>query len=306
MRISPHSSIFSEIHEIEKILEGLPADAVIKRFAFEKRLENARRSIGELSSIERYPETLRLTFRGSPVDASYGISADFAGKASNAFADAFAAVLAGKSDRLRYAGPIPGKNRYPLLITGVAVGSFGFEIELPKDRELLDDEIGAATVNTLKNLMRVSASGSDEEVADLVGEVHPRAVQKVVDFLKILDQNHAWCGLEFRDDFFKYNDIDQLKLSEARLKADNISRTEEVFVGEFQGVLPQSRTFEFSILGEGTIIKGKITEEIEDPDVLNREWLHKRVQAPFAVVQVGTARPRYTLTSLGKLRQVFD
>tara|TARA_R110002012_G_scaffold213388_1_gene384520 strand:+ start:1146 stop:2069 length:924 start_codon:yes stop_codon:yes gene_type:complete len=299
MRTSPHNRIQSEIDEIEKILAGLPEDAVIERYAFQKRLENAQQALKELPSEDLLPEAMKLTFRGTPIDESHGISADFAGKASNAFADAFAAVLAGKNNRLSYMGPIPDKSRFPLMIVGMAVGSFGFEIELPKSIDLIGDQAGAGVaVETLKNLLRVSAIGTDEEVADLVEEVHPRAVRKVSDFLEVLQQNDAWCGIEFRGDFFKYSDVEQLKVSEARLKEENISRTENSFFGEFQGVLPQGRSFEFKVSGERTVLRGKIDDDIEDPDVLNRDWLHQPVQATFSVVQVGQGRPRYTLLDL--------
>lgn len=303
MRTSPHSSVQSEIDELEKILAALPETSAIERYAFERRLETARQTLEGLSPREQEPEALSLTFRGSPVDASRGISADFAGKASNAFADAFAAVLAGQNDRLRYMGPIPDKSRYPLMITGTAVGSFGFQIELPKDFDLIDELVGAdQAVNTLKSLLRVSAEGTDEEVTELVEDIHPRAIRKVADFLDVLHQNDAWCGLEFRDDFFKYSNIEQLEISETRLKAENITRTEETFFGEFQGVLPQGRTFEFKISGDEGIIKGKIDPAIDEPDILNRDWLHKPVQATLSVVQVGQGRPRYTLLSLDNLR----
>lgn len=303
MKNSQHSSLQSEIEELEKILTGLSQEAVIERYAFEKRLESARQTLETLPPIGREPEALRLTFRGSPVDLSHGISADFAGKASSAFADAFAAVLSGKNHRLRYMGPIPDKSRYPLMITGTAVGSFGFEFELPKDFDLIDELIGAdEAVNTLKSLLRVSAIGTDEEVAELVDDIHPRAVKKVAEFLAILDQNDAWCGLEFRNDFFKYSDIEQLRLSETRLKEENINRTEETFFGEFQGVLPQGRTFEFQVAGEGGVIKGKVDIAIDEPDILNRDWLHKPVQVTLSIVQVGQGRPKYTLLSLDHLR----
>lgn len=307
MNKSLHHSLLSEAREIERMLQELPVEAALERFSLEKRLESAKARLSEMGPVEKIPESLRLTFRGSPVDASSGISAEFAGKASNAFADAFAAVRAGHNDNLRYMGPIPDKTKYPLMITGTAVGSFGFEMELPLDHDLFNEQAAAdKAVETLKSLMRISAVGSDEDVAELIGAIHPRAVRKVADFLKVLYQNDAWCGLEFRDDFFKYSDIDQLQTSERRLKEENITRTEESYFGEFQGVLPQGRTFEFKVEGEDVILKGKVDDEIEDPDILNRDWLHRPVQVDFSVIQVGQGRPRFTLMKLDSIRQVGE
>lgn len=297
------NALRSEIDELEKILQSLPDDAVIERKSFEKRLNLAVENLNRAAPVERETESVRLTFRGSPVDASHGISADFAGKASEAFANAFSALLAGRRNRLGYMGPIPDKNRYPLMITGTAVGSFGFEIELPKEFDLIEEVAGAdEVIQTLKSVLRVTAEGTDEQVADFVEEIHPRAVRKIADFLEVLDQNDAWCGLEFRDDFFKYENIDQLRLSEARLKADNIVRSNQSFFGEFQGFLPQGRTFEFKPVGDDSVVKGKIDPAIEDADILNREWLHRPVHVNFSVVQVGQGRPRFTLMSLNDIQ----
>ena len=126
-------------------------------------------------------------------------------------------------------------------------------------------------------------------------------MRKVADFLDLLHRNNAWCGLEFRDQHFKYNNIDQLSISEDRLREENIDEREESYFGEFQGVLPQSRTFEFRVADGDSIIKGKVDDGIEDPDILNREWLHKPRRVTFDVVQVGQGRPRFTLKSLSKI-----
>lgn len=298
-----HLSIESEIKEIERLLSTIPAEDVIDRYAFEQRMKGARLELENLGQPDRSPESLKLTFRGAPVVGSHGIAADFAGKASSAFADAFAAIMAGLNSTLRYMGPIPDKARNPLLITGTAVGSFGFEYELPLDSgDLFADHGGAdAAVESFKTLLKVSVHGSDDEISDVVEEIHPRAVRKVADFLQVLSQNSAWCGLEFRDDFFKYSGIDQLIESERRLRAENIAERTESYFGEFQGVLPHSRNFEFKVADDGSVIRGKVDQEIDDPDILNREWLHKPTMASFLVVQVGQGRPRFTLMSLDSL-----
>ena len=305
MRSGPRSLLRSEIEELERILRGLPADALIERSSLEKRLLKKRESLESIPGFKTEHQSLRLTFRGAPVESSHGISADFAGKASNAFADAFSAVLAGMHHNLKYMGPIPDKAKYPLLITGTAVGSFGFEIELPIEDDLFEDHPGSA-VEKIKEILRVSATGTDDEVTEAVSDIHPRAVRKISDFLGVLHQGVAWCGLEYKNDYFKFKDIKQLEYSERRLKEENISRSNDSFIGEFQGILPQGRTFEFRVFDEEAIIKGRLDQEIEDPDLLNREWLHKPLKVTFHVVQVGQGRPRYTLMSLDQLAELRD
>jgi hypothetical protein len=107
------------------------ASDVISRMGLESRLKTAQEAIAGYNPLE-LPKKARLTFRGRPVVGSHGASAEFAAKASSFFTDAFSAVVAGISESLRYMGPIPDKEKNQLLITGTAIGSFGFEFELPK------------------------------------------------------------------------------------------------------------------------------------------------------------------------------
>jgi len=299
--IKEKMSLESEIKQLQFMLRDIPLENVIDRLSLEQRLEHATNLLGNFTE-QKDPKKARLTFRGTPVIGSHGIVADFAAKASLSFTDAVAAVAAGLSDQLRYMGPIPNRNLNQLLITGTAVGSFGFEFEIPccdsNQLELLSEPTMAElAVDKVKALFELSATGSDDEITDLVDEIHPRAVRKVYDFLDQLLQNNAWCGLEFKDTYFKYQDIQQLGVSAQRLKAENIREDKEEYSGEFLGILPTSRNFEFKTIDQ-KVIRGKIGPEIEDADILNKDYLHKPVTTTFSVIQVGHSRPRFTLDNL--------
>jgi hypothetical protein len=123
----------------------------------------------------------------------------------------------------------------------------------------------------------------------------------VYEFLDLLVQQQAWCGLEFGDRGFRYADYEHLKASSVRLRDDNIQEREESYCGEFQGVLPAGRTFEFKLLDQEGLIRGKVDAAITNPDILNRDWLHKPVTIKLNVMQVGQGRPRFTLMSLDDL-----
>ncbi|WP_211453498.1 hypothetical protein [Collimonas antrihumi] len=298
-----HLALSSEIKELESILASIPQENVIERLAFEERLASARTIFNSLSNdLQR--KKANLTFRGHPVFGSHGIAADFGTKAAGAFADAFAAVVAGLNESLGYMGPIPDKEKNQLLITGTAIGSFGFEFELPSQQDDLFPEPCKMelALEKMQELLRVSAEGSDDEVTELVEAIHPRAVKKVVEFLGYLAQQQAWCGLEFKDQFFRYQGIEQLQISVERLQEDNIHERDEEYTGEFQGILPNSRTFEFKLTDQRGILKGNVDIAIEDPDLLNREWLHKPVNLKLHVIQVGKGRPRFTLPEMSAVR----
>jgi len=293
--------ISSEIAELESILARIPEAEVIARSSFESRLRSAREVLENLE-VAPAPKKAKLTFRGKPVFGSHGITAEFGTKAAGAFADAFAAVAAGLTESLKYMGPIPDKAKNQLLITGTAIGSFGFEFELPPKKDDLFPDAGRTdeALEKLQDLLRISADGSDDAMAELIEEIHPRAVRKVSEFLSYLVQQQALCGLEFEDKFFRFDSSEQLQTSVERLQEDNIREDEERFSGSFAGVLPGSRTFEFN-LTNGTSIIGKLASDLDDPDIINREWLKKPALVKFGVIQVGQGRPRYTLKTWGSI-----
>lgn len=294
-------SIASELKELEDLLAAIPEGNVIERLSLESRLESAKAALAVMP--QQIIPKARLTFRGRPVFGSHGIAADFGGKAVGAFSDAFAAVTAGLSDGLSYMGPIPNRDKNQLLITGTAIGSFGFEFELPAPEPSLfpETEKTQEAMTKIAELFRLAAEGTDDEVAEVIEEIHPRAVKKVHDFLDLLVQQQAWCGLDFADRFFRYADYAQIKASCERLKPDNIQEREETYRGEFQGVQPSGRTFEFRLADQQGLIRGKVDVAIDDPHILNREWLYKPVTVKLNVMQVGQGQPRFTLMTLDDL-----
>jgi hypothetical protein len=296
-----HLSVASEIKEIEDLLASIPDGSVIERMSLESRLGSAKAELALLP--KQTAAKALLTFRGKPVFGSHGIAADFAGKAANAFSLAFTAVAAGLCEGLRDMGPIPNQDKNQLLITGTAIGSFGFEFELPASDSPLFPETQKTeeAMTKIEALLRLAAQGTDDEVAEVIDAVHPRAVKKVYDFLDLLVQQHAWCGLEFGDRFFRYDDYEQIKASCDRLKADNIHEREESYRGQFEGVAPTGRSFEFRLADQDGLIKGKLDQTIDDPHVLNREWLYKIVTVKLNVMQVGNGRPRFTLRALNDI-----
>ena len=307
MNQEEYIALASEISELETILAQIPADRVIDRMSFETRLINAKEAIARINP-KNLPKKVRLTFRGNPVFGSHGIAAEFASKASTSFTEAFTAIVASINENLRYMGPIPDKQRNQLIITGTAIGSFGFEYELPSENAGSDPtqlEMNYESSNNtevamqkLEDLFRVASEGNDDELSELVDEIHPRAVKKVAEFLTYISDQEAWCGLDFNESNFRFTGSNQVRNSAQRLNADNIRDATEEFTGRFDGALPTSRTFEFKTVDQKGILRGKIGPDIEDSHVINRDYLGKMVGVTLNVIQVGQGRPRYTLAKL--------
>lgn len=302
--------ISSEIQELESLLASIPEENVLERMGLESRIKEAR-SILSNAKVARPASRARLMFRGQPVWGTHGIVASFASKTVDAFTEAVAAVAAGIAENLRYMGPIPDRQKNDLLITGTAIGSFGFEFEIPPplenaNMELFPEAPGVeVALEKVQALLEAAASGTDDDVAELVDEIHPRAVKKVADFLEQMSRQEAWCTLEFKEHAFRFLDLEHLRRSIERIKEDNIHESKESYRGELQGVLPKGRAFEFKIADQDEVIRGKVGPIIEDEDILklNRELLYKPVNITLHVVQVGQGKPRFTLESLEDIQE---
>lgn len=90
------------------------------------------------------------------------------------------------------------------------------------------------------------------------------------------------------------SDVGQVRRSERRLSREYIHEEEQEISGQFQGVLPTRRTFEFLNEATGEVISGKIDFAIEDVDAINK-LLNRPASIQVRSRRVGTARRRYVL-----------
>lgn len=298
-----YQTLAADKKQLEAILKEIPEDDVIERSSFEARLARVSEELANLTPAAPV-KMASLTFRGAPVIGSRAIAADFTAKVTSLFNDAVAAIAAGLQENLKYMGKIPHKKDNRLFITGTAVGSFGFEFEVPasdtEDDLFPESSPAAEALDRLLRVFEITASGDDEELAEVVDEIHPRAVKKIAEMLDYTAKERAWCGLSFSGHSFRFRDHQQLESAAARVREDNIKEGTEEIEGVFTGVLPKSRHFEFKSLDGRKDIKGRVSADIESPEQLN-DRLNKAFKVTFDVVHVGQGRPKYTLPDLGRL-----
>jgi hypothetical protein len=190
-------------------------------------------------------------------------------------------------------GPIPGRDRNQLLITGTAVGSFGFELEeVLREQPAPDTQTPVAlALEHAQRLLRDAAEADDEHLADTAAELDGRAVAKVRDFASLLAEHEAVCTLVVGDHGFRFTDAGQVRRCVDRLSARNMVEQEATLEGRLEGVIPARRTFEFHA-GQDVLV-GKIGPGV-DPGQLKR-LLDQPIQVQMLITRVGTGRPRYTL-----------
>ncbi len=281
---------------LEKLLAQLPVDSVIERMGLEARKQEITEALGAQPAPQREPVRARLTFRGKPIVADYGIFAEFGAVAVNAFAEAVAAIGASQSGPLGTRGILPGREEFRLLITGTAPGSFGFQFEEAQtdDLTLFDEQSPLElAINQAQAIMQASL-GTDDELTEAASEVDPRALAAISKFLETMATNEAVCALEFRNEMFRFADVEQVRRSANRLGRDNLHEEEKTLIGQFLGVLPNRRTFELLVDATHDVVAGKVGKAIEDASSINRV-LNKTVKARVNSRRVGEGRPRYVL-----------
>ena len=283
---------------LKRMLSEIPIEDVLERSGLEARIEDVENELATASSPRREPARARLTFRGRPVVDQHGIFAEFGTRATSAFTDAVAKVAAGLSGPLAAMGPIPNRDESQLLITGTALGSFGFELEEAYSNllEFEEQTIAGQALELTQSLLQ-STLGTDDELADSAVAIDPRAVAAVRSFLEYLGTNEAVCALQFNDKLFQFKDVGEVTRSVQRLGRDNLLEEQTQLTGRFQGVLPKARTFEFKLGDSQEVIRGKVGRTIGSPEVIN-EHLTQTVKIDVLATRVGMGHPRYVLLTL--------
>lgn len=299
MNLHEYRRLLAEKANLKRLLAEIPAEDVLDRAGLEARLDHVEQQLAKVTPPNREPARARLTFRGRPVVGQHGVFADFGAKATSAFADAVTKIAAGLSGRLPASGPVPNRTEGQLLITGTALGSFGFELEEAPLNDRLDfgdETLAAQALELTQNLLR-STQGTDDELTDSAAATEPRAVAAVRSFLDVLAANDAVCALQFNDKVFRFNDVGEVRRGVQRLSDDNLHEDETRLTGEFQGCLPKARTFEFKLAGSPDVIRGKLGADIDSPDEINTH-LHQVTTIDVLATRVGSGKPRYVLLRL--------
>lgn len=262
----------SEVATLEGLLADLSQDRVIERLGFQSRLEEARQQLAQAQSKPR-AYSLPITFRGDPVEGSRSIDAGFASEALKAFVEATDTVAASLTNSdLKERGRLPSAGERSLRIVDTALGSFGFELELPPlskeyeqvQQDLLDPLAGSiltdpyiVAIMTTFALIEEAASMDENAISDLIAEIHPRAATKVRAFAKVLYDHHALFAAEFNGQSVQLVRHEEVQHVMDSLDDANINESIETLSVTIQGILPEARKFE-ARLESGEVVNGKI------------------------------------------------
>lgn len=273
----------------------------LSQLSIKTRMETLQGEIDRASRNGSYtPAKAVITYKGTPVWGSHGIAAEFGSLATAKFTDAIAAIAASLSGGiLGERGPIPNRSQNQVLITGTALGSFGFEFEEapPVDAQLPLEGTSSVSqaFDLVADLLEASTKG-DEELSEPLSRIGARAIGAISEFLDKLASNDAYCTFRSGSHEFSFSSSEQVKISKIRLSPENIHEEPQTFEGQFLGVFPADRRFEFRAQ-DGHLIHGRIGREIEDPTEINQR-LNRTYRVVFDTRRVGNGTPRYSLNQL--------
>lgn len=291
MRIFEKSALKSEIAEVARLLRLANPKDVFTRMGLERRLKELSNQQDEDAGNHFQS---RVTFKGAPVVGSYGISASFGAKAMVAFSDAVSAVGASLRGVLASRGPLPDRPDFEMLITGTAVGSFGFELE-SRNRELVEGGAVSEAVERAQLLLEAASQEEDDALAEAVVDLDRRAIATVRTFVEVLNQHGALCTVVTAHRTFSFSNSMQVVRSVARLEDANIVEDEETLDGVLIGVLPITRTLEFR-LPNSDVIRGKVDRSVGELESVY-EALQQRSTVRVRTTQVGGGKPKYLFVS---------
>ncbi len=290
--------LLAEQKELRLMLSHIPANAVLDRMGLEARLKEIEAQVGPEPKLGPEPARARVTFRGKPVVKSHGIFAEFGTEVMKSLTEVVTAMAASHaSGPLKPKGPIPNREEHQLLITNTVPGSFGFEVEEYQDELPLEGDQSSVAVALAKTqaILEKTRESDDDELAEVLSETDNRTLNAVRNFLKVMVEAEASCGLEYRDRMVRFSDPGEVQRSLQRLGEQNVKEAATSLAGQFLGVLPQHRTFEFQVQGDARVITGKVGFSIDDAGALNA-LLGQQVQIKVMETRVGSGRPRYVLT----------
>ena len=287
----------SEIYTLERLLGRLAEDHVIMRIGYEDRLERARQKLEGIAPPPR-PKTMEVTFSGEPVQSYHGIDANFAAESVALVSDAVTLATAGATGEVKPTGEIPRKSLGQPIITGVTLGSFGFELELPIPE---DDPHGFSypeqAVQRIQALLTSANEANDEQLSNAAMAIHPRAVNKTAGLLDLMRKRGAQLVIQYQDNKVELTSSDDIERVAERLNPVNIEDRTTHVTGTMIGVIPATRQFELAP-SDGDSIQGRISTDIHDLYRTAREFTNRQVSATIRTIRIRRRAPRHTLVEV--------
>ena len=307
MNVHDYRFLLAERATLSKLIGEISDTDVIGRLSLTARLEQVEEQLADYQGLSSRLRTARLTFKGPPVLDGRGILLEFGTEAAREFANAITVMGASLTTIIAPTGRVPNAEQFRLAITGVAYGSFGFQIEEASPQLAFDDTPTPVEVAMIRVKEILSASvGTDEELSDAIADTDRRALSAVQQFLKKVADGGAAFTLSHDGEALDFADTAQVRRSESRLNDDNIREDNATISVQFLGYFPFRPRAQFVIRGVdaeflstevGEIVTARVeavvAEEVNINSILNSDQ-----QITVRARRVGSSRPRFTVIGI--------
>ena len=288
----------SELVGLNELLSLAPHDAVIDRIGFEDRMARLREELESDPPPSRWPAAARITFNGVPVSGRQGIQPHFGGTAIDVFSKFINSLTETQIDLLEQPDEEPRGEEPYIMITGIARGSFGFEIEESAEHHAAHLE-GPSPVSTAIEQAREimgALAGDQESLAEAIADVNNSTVSDLRAFVKLLADSRAICSLATENNVFRFTDVQQIRRGLNNLRQENVQEGNVEIQGYFQGYLPRVRRAEFVNAETQEVLSARVDRAVPNADNINC-LLNEPVAIAARTRRVGSSRLRYVITN---------
>lgn len=258
-------SVQAELGAVDSLLNrAIEVGDVIGEFQLKARKDDLQKQLSQLSHATDGRASVALFFGGKPVVGSRGIAADFAGSVISNFQELVTRSSATEEfGKLGGRGPVPNIAAAPLMVTGLARGSFGFVLDELADQSELTDTVTRQMVERVVNLIDKVSSTNEQDFEDIIETLDSRVLISLRDFFSKL--HSAGATLRLKDDIADIS-LNQtaVTIGKARTEATKIEEVDEIIDGTLNGWMEKHPKFEFTtIKGDeyyGSVSKAAINQ----------------------------------------------
>ena len=213
-----------------------------------RRVERLEHELSEIEANNDARAAITLFFDGEPVVGSHSISASFSSKMLDYFQELLSEDMA-----VEQYGDIGERGMLPetqsnLMITGVALGSFGFTLE-EKESQLIKTPTAVA-IERVTDKIKSVASQSESDFGEVLEDLHARELVTLRKFFKTLGTEHATMRLQDNTREIK---LDEASIQRARDRVDRADIKEDITsIQCLIFLLPNQKRFEATTLDNVT------------------------------------------------------
>jgi hypothetical protein len=260
----------SDLAAVQRLLSRVGPKDPLARITLTERKNTIERELTQLDADRATLGTVLLSFEGGPVRGSYGIDADFAGRALQDYQELIAKQLAARdSGGLAQRGPVPDRQVSRLNVTNVVHGSFGFLLEEDREDEpqMFDSAVKQA-ISKVSDLFTTVTAPDPTGFLQALEYVDPRVFISLRKFIEDLYREGSSMKVYEEDRDLNF-DVYAVNTARERMRAVDVTEDEVTIEGELLGIVPIQRRFDFRDRVTGEVIKGKVGQRLS-ADYLER------------------------------------